>query len=152
MSGTLVLAVTIAPARAQSRNQAVVGRRHVAAQPMLPLGGQQAFGVLQVLDAQRQAVQRPQGSPRITWRLGRPRRAARAIEVGRGDALTAGLSASMRAMQASISSTGDSGAAPISARSSSAEWCNRSSLLIASVHRHARMRRNERAHQPAARH
>ena len=69
-SGTLVLPTTMAPAARTPRHHDVVARRHEVAIERRAVGGEQALGLLQVLDAGRQPVQQPE-------RLAAPRRASR---------------------------------------------------------------------------
>ena len=57
--------------RAQPGDERVVARRHVAAQAHVAVGGEQPGGVLQVLHAERQAVQRAERRAAHHLRLGR---------------------------------------------------------------------------------
>ncbi len=100
-SGTLVLPTTTGAGCAHARHHDVVPGRHEVAVERRAVGGEKVLGLLEVLDAGRQAVQQRQSSPRRTaasaalasWR-------ARLTDIA-VTALTAGFTSSMRSRQAS---------------------------------------------------
>ena len=82
-SGVLVLPTTIAPAARTRGDQAFVLRRDMIAEDHAAIGGAQAGGLLQVLDADRQAVQRRQGIAAQHRRVGCLCAGTGAVEVAR---------------------------------------------------------------------
>ena len=82
-SGVLVLPRTIAPAARTAADDAFVRRGDMVAEDRAAVGRAQALGLLQVLDADRQAVQWRQIVAARHGRIGCLRGNARAIEVAR---------------------------------------------------------------------
>jgi hypothetical protein len=108
MSGTLVLAVTIAPARAGAQPGCCRRAARDCAGAMLPLVESRPSVSCRSLTPSGRPCSGRQGLAAHHLALGLPALARARSKSVAAIALTAGLIASMRAMQASISSTGDS--------------------------------------------
>ena len=124
-SGVLVFAVTIAPAARRRAIRLLSWSGTLLRNPMLPYVVSKSLVACKSFTPNGSPCKGPKASPRMTadsacFALAR----ARSKSVAQ-IALIAGLSASIRAMQASMSSTGDTWRAPIRRRSSTAESSGR---------------------------